>query len=389
MVDKRNAPDQAAEREDALVMAAYERRLAGGSQAEVPAGLQAEVESYLSLHKQVSALELPTVSPGVRSAILTAAAQAAADRKPVSLLARVMSYLTRPGPMLVGATAAAIAVAIAVRPSAPPAPAAPAPSEAVAMNEPAAPPAEAPAVAAAPALVEAEPVAAAAAPPAPPPENAAMAPNGTANAEVPQGAKDNRASLRTIAAQPASLSPPAREKAAAAPSSKANAKAAVASEEKEAAEGQVAADKAPPAQMAKQSPTIVQPADTERNSDEPQQAKGYAGRDYQAAAPAAEPDSEAAAEKSANLSAKAEVAELRARALKASGEAKVNLLHKLIEVAQRAGDDAAEDWARAALKETERALAKSKAMEPAKTPPVQRAKSAPKSQPLKGSSETP
>lgn len=141
------------EREDQAVIDAYERRrgrpsgapaAAASPGARSPAGdalapdLELEVERYLSLQRRVATLDLPAVSPGVRSAILTAAAQSVEDRRPETLLARILSFLSRPGPMLVGATAAALIVAVTIRPDSPSAPAA-SNAGAVALNQPAEP----------------------------------------------------------------------------------------------------------------------------------------------------------------------------------------------------------------------------------------------------------
>jgi hypothetical protein len=207
MVDKTH-PKQA--QDEAAFVEAYEQRLAGGAPEQVPPLWRAEIEELVKLHAQIAAIPLPEVAPSVRAVVLSAAAQAVADR-PVSVWAKLASFLLRPGPILVGATAAAVIFALAVRDDKPrPS----VDSGAVALLEnadsPAAAPVEVPAAAeeppaaapqAAPPIGQAAPGAAPALDPAVP--SAAGAAPALAAAPAPRPGPADKA----IAAEPASVAP--------------------------------------------------------------------------------------------------------------------------------------------------------------------------------------
>lgn len=202
MVDKTLEPSA---HDDAAFVDAYERRLAGGRPEDVPVVWREEIEQMVAIHERVAALPLPDVSPAVRSLVLTAAAQAVAQRE-VSIWSRVAAWLMKPGPILVAATAAALAVAVGVREQK----TAPVEAGAVAMleREPA-PAAAEPQRAPPPAVAAAE---------APPP--AAAEPAATAPVpQAPAGGQPLQAALadesaaprgrpsRAYAAEPASIAP--------------------------------------------------------------------------------------------------------------------------------------------------------------------------------------
>ncbi|MBI5610769.1 MAG: hypothetical protein HY902_17965 [Deltaproteobacteria bacterium] len=192
------------EHDDAAFVDAYERRLAGGRPEDVPAAWREEIEQMVVIHERLAALPLPDVSPAVRSAVLTAAAQAASER-PQSLWSKIAEFLMRPGPILATAAALALLVAVGQRESKPAVDAG-----AVAVSEPLAPPEVAQA---APAPAPNPPAEAQVAqgiakegdkPPSPP----AAAPPPAVAEPPPAVAKAEAARpTRTIAAQPASIAP--------------------------------------------------------------------------------------------------------------------------------------------------------------------------------------
>ncbi|MBM4343844.1 MAG: hypothetical protein FJ100_10775, partial [Deltaproteobacteria bacterium] len=105
-----NIPD------DAAFVDAYERRIAGGLPGDVPAQWRDDIEAMARIHQRIAALPMPEVSPAVRSAVLTAAAQAAAEHaEPQSLVVRLADWLFRPGPVLAMASAAALLIAVSAR----------------------------------------------------------------------------------------------------------------------------------------------------------------------------------------------------------------------------------------------------------------------------------
>ena len=104
--------------DDAAFVDAYELRIAGGSPDAVPVQWRDEIEQMARIHAKVAALPMPEVSPAVRSVVLTAAAQVAAQSgENRSLWATIADFLLRPGPILVGVSAALLALAVAVRPT--------------------------------------------------------------------------------------------------------------------------------------------------------------------------------------------------------------------------------------------------------------------------------
>ncbi len=102
--------------DDAAFVDAYERRIAGGLPGDVPVQWRDEIEAMARMHQRIAALPMPEVSPAVRSVVLTAAAQAAADHaQPQSVFARLADWLFRPGPVLAMASAAALLIAVSAR----------------------------------------------------------------------------------------------------------------------------------------------------------------------------------------------------------------------------------------------------------------------------------
>lgn len=205
MVDKTH-PKQA--QDEAAFVEAYEQRLAGGAPEQVPPLWREEIEELVKLHAQIAAVPLPEVAPSVRAVVLSAAAQAVADR-PVSAWAKLANFLLRPGPILVGATAAAVIFALAVRDDKPQASV---DSGAVALLEnadrPAAAPVEVPAAAEEPpvAAPQVPPALGQAAPGAAPALDQA-APAAAAPALAAASAPRSGPADKAIAAEPASVAP--------------------------------------------------------------------------------------------------------------------------------------------------------------------------------------
>lgn len=414
---------QTNQNDDAAFVDAYERRLAGGTPSDVPAQWRDEIEQMARMHARLAALPLPEVSPAVRSVVLTAAAQVAAEAsQPKSVFARLFEFLLKPGPILVAASAAALLIAVNVRndkPAGEPV----ADVGAVAVLDRAETPAAAPAApAAAPAPAPAAAVAEAKPAPAAGPVGAAAAPAEPAAAE-PAVAADQPGSA-PIAARPASVAPDSSEKAQVAgdrPADKAKGKAAY-------EEQQFAQPPPPKAQLAQNAApnaaqNAAQNAKNEPAAEAPQQAMGMvaqrnnAGKDlddsaarkeqkaeadvakkadeiaraaYQGnrnaaprSAPAAPPAPAAANAASAEAEApqadanygkrdnagQEQVAKLRAEAEKTADMAKrLPLLKAVYAAAVKAGDTKAAQWAKAQI-----AAAESERLAPAK---VNRAKSA-------------
>lgn len=178
--------------EELALMAAFEARTGDAAPdaaaAVVPEALRGELDDFVALTRRVDAMPLAPVAPSVRSAIMNAAvaqAQAAAE-KPSNPIAVALAWLMRPGPVLIGATAAALVAAFVVR-APPEKPEASSPM--VAMEAPGKP--AQPAATSEPAGGE-DSIASAAA------EGAA------AGSDSPAPARP----LRTFAAEPASLAPP-------------------------------------------------------------------------------------------------------------------------------------------------------------------------------------
>lgn len=226
--------------EEAAFVDAYDARMAGGSADQVPAQWREEIESMVRLHERVSALPLPEVAPSVRAIVLGAAAQVVAER-PVSVWARLSHWLLRPGPILVGATAAAVVFALAVRQEKP---VAPVDGGAVAMleNAPAAPAAAEPV--AAPAVAPEAAPAGAAAP------QVAAAETGAGQAAAAAARPASEPAAKAIAAQPASVAPQGAADLA-----------ANAAEEKKAQAAQAAKAMQWNADSAKQAQRLDQPAE--------------------------------------------------------------------------------------------------------------------------------
>ena len=102
----------------ALLMDAYEARIDGRQPPSRPLddALSDELEGYLSLHQQVAGLELEPVPAAVRAQVMAAAsAMVQQQRHELPVVTRWLAWLLRPGPLLVGATAAAVLVAVVVR----------------------------------------------------------------------------------------------------------------------------------------------------------------------------------------------------------------------------------------------------------------------------------
>ncbi len=203
------------ERQDVEVIAAYERRLAGGRADEVPPQWQTEVEDFVRMHQRVAAMPMADVAPSVRSVILSAAAEVAREAQVQSPLQRFLNFLFRPGPIVIGMTTAAIALALAVRPHSEMNPntsakAADAPA-AVAAESAAAPVATLDEPKTAEAVAKVEPAAATKLQEV---AAAAAVQRNVAKADEGEAAEAARAQIprptRTIEAQPASLSPPPR-----------------------------------------------------------------------------------------------------------------------------------------------------------------------------------
>ena len=391
MVDQTQHSNSAASaQEEAAFVDAYEARMAGGSAGQVPAQWREEIESMVRLHERVSALPLPEVSPSVRAIVLGAAAQAVAER-PVSVWARLAHWLLRPGPILVGATAAAVVFALAVRQEKPQAPV---DAGAVALLENAAePPAAAePAPSAAPV---AAPQATAAAPAAPAavaqaeaaPEAAAAA--AAAPREVAAAKPAAEAAAKAIAAQPASVAPQGAADLAAAsakeekaPAAQWNADSAIQPQRREAAaeDEQLAKASRRPvsapvmaalgSQNAKASGgaggDAVQKDQPANNQQFAQAPPANAVQAEAAARPVADYDRQETVQQNAKAPASdnlaqakgAAVAKLRADVERTTDPAKrAALLQQLVAVASQAGDAKTAAWAKEQLGAANRANA--------------------------------
>ncbi len=104
--------------DELALMAAFEahRDDTANARTEIPDGLRGELEDYLALCQRVDALPLEPVSPTVRSAIMNAAVQQVqASDKASHPLATLLTWLMRPGPVLMGATAFALVAAVVMR----------------------------------------------------------------------------------------------------------------------------------------------------------------------------------------------------------------------------------------------------------------------------------
>ena len=389
MVDQTQHSNSAASaQEEAAFVDAYEARMAGGSAGQVPAQWREEIESMVRLHERVSALPLPEVSPSVRAIVLGAAAQAVAER-PVSVWARLAHWLLRPGPILVGATAAAVVFALAVRQEKPQAPV---DAGAVALLENAAePPAAAePAAGAAPV---AAPQAAAAAPAAPAAvAQAEAAPEAAAAAaprEVAAAKPAAEAAAKAIAAQPASVAPQGAADLAAAsakeekaPAAQWNADSAIQPQRREAAaeDEQLAKASRRPvsapvmaalgSQNAKASGgaggDAVQKDQPANNQQFAQAPPANAVQAEAAARPVADYDRQETVQQNAKAPASdnlaqakgAAVAKLRADVERTSDPVKrAALLQQLVAVASQAGDAKTAAWAKEQLGAANRANA--------------------------------
>lgn len=390
MVDKTHHSKPASSgNEEAAFVDAYEARMAGGSASQVPAQWRDEIESMARLHERVSALPLPEVAPSVRAIVLGAAAQVAADR-PVSVWARVSHWLLRPGPILAGATAAAVVFALAVRPDKP---VAPLDGGAVALLENAPPAASSiePVVAAAP-QAPPELAAAADAPPAAAEDRGAAAAAPPAQEPVPAPAAVARAEARpaakAIAAEPASVGPQgAADLAAVSAEAKRaepaqwNAEAANAGQRqvRESAEEQVAKASRRPGLAPVMGAVGGQNAKPNQGSadDAPQKDQAAVNQQFAQAPPAKVAQAEALAQQVyAERAGKAEdnvkapaldqaaqakaaaVAKLRSEVDRTADPAKrVALLQQLLVMASQSGDAKAAVWAKEQLAVAQRANA--------------------------------
>ena len=345
------------EHDDAAFVDAYERRLAGGRSEDVPALWRDEIEQMVVIHERLVALPLPEVSPAVRSAVLTAAAQAAAER-PQSLWSKVAEFLLRPGPILATAAALALLVAVGQRQAKAPVDAgvgagavamaerpvaaelAPLANEPVLNQE-----AAAPGAAAVVAQAQVAPAAAAPAPVRDPgPQAASDGPQAVAKA-------DTQRPTRTIAAQPASLAPDTprlqeKESQPAAPA--------------QVAQGEAASDDqrklplAPVMGMARAENNRAQNLDVLNKNQFAQAPAGAAKQAPEQLADAADKkgnDFDKAASKDAQAAvAQSEVQQLRAAVEKTTDPAKKKtLLMKLRGAALQAGDGKTAQWAEQAL----------------------------------------
>ncbi len=345
------------EHDDAAFVDAYERRLAGGRSEDVPALWRDEIEQMVVIHERLVALPLPEVSPAVRSAVLTAAAQAAAER-PQSLWSKVAEFLLRPGPILATAAALALLVAVGQRQAKAPVDAgvgagavamaerpvaaelAPLANEPVLNQE-----AAASGAAAVVAQAQVPPAAAAPAPVRDPgPQAASDGPQAVAKA-------DTQRPTRTIAAQPASLAPDTprlqeKESQPAAPA--------------QVAQGEAASDDqrklplAPVMGMARAENNRAQNLDVLNKNQFAQAPAGAAKQAPEQLADAADKkgnDFDKAASKDAQAAvAQSEVQQLRAAVEKTTDPAKKKtLLMKLRGAALQAGDGKTAQWAEQAL----------------------------------------
>lgn len=375
MVDKTH-PKQA--QDEAAFVEAYELRLAGGAPEQVPPLWRAEIEELVKLHAQIAAIPLPEVAPSVRAVVLSAAAQAVADR-PVSAWAKLANFLLRPGPILVGATAAAVIFALAVRDDKP---RTSVDSRAVALLENADPPAAAPVEV--PAAAEEPP---AAAPQAAPPFGQAApgaapaldqaAPAAAAPAMAAASAPRPGPADKAIAAEPASVAPQGAadmamntkgQRAAAEAKPRAEQQAAKADDalEDQAFAGQRARGAAPEPMLGAVANQAGQNQVEKRLAAEAEKESAPQAQEtaqVQRKAPAAPAQVQAAQARqdvdAANVGAdsvkelaksQAAVANLRAEIEKTSDPAKrAALLLQLLSVAQQSGDAKATAWAKSQL----------------------------------------
>ncbi len=341
------------EHDDAAFVDAYERRLAGGRSEDVPALWRDEIEQMVVIHERLVALPLPEVSPAVRSAVLTAAAE-----RPQSLWSKVAEFLLRPGPILATAAALALLVAVGQRQAKAPVDAgvgggavamaerpvaaelAPLAKEPVLNQE-----AAASGAAAVVAQAQVPPAAAAPAPVRDPgPQAASDGPQAVAKA-------DTQRPTRTIAAQPASLAPDTprlqeKESQPAAPA--------------QVAQGEAASDDqrklplAPVMGMARAENNRAQNLDVLNKNQFAQAPAGAAKQAPEQLADAADKkgnDFDKAASKDAQAAvAQSEVQQLRAAVEKTTDPAKKKtLLMKLRGAALQAGDGKTAQWAEQAL----------------------------------------
>ena len=107
-------------RDELAMMAAFEARTGdvarGFDPSNVSAELQGELDAFVALTNRVGALQLAPVRPSVRSAIMNAAvAQVESNAQSANPLARLLVWLMRPGPALIGATGVALVAAMFVR----------------------------------------------------------------------------------------------------------------------------------------------------------------------------------------------------------------------------------------------------------------------------------
>lgn len=375
MVDKTH-PKQA--QDEAAFVEAYEQRLAGGAPDQVPPLWRAEIEELVKLHAQIAAIPLPEVAPSVRAVVLSAAAQAVADR-PVSAWAKLANFLLRPGPILVGATAAAVIFALAVRDDKPQSSV---DSGAVALLEnadrPAAAPVEVPAAAQEPPAVapQAAPALGQAAPGAAPSLDQA-APAAAAPALAAASAPRPGPADKAIAAEPASVAPQGAadmamntkgQRAAEEAKPRAEQQAAKADDalEDQAFAGQRARGAAPEPMLGAVANQVGQNQVEKRLAAEAEKESAPQAQEavqVQRKAPAAPAQVQAAQARqdvdAANVGAdsvkdlaksQAAVANLRAEIEKTSDPAKrTALLLQLLSVAQQSGDAKATAWAKSQL----------------------------------------
>lgn len=332
------------EHDDAAFVDAYERRLAGGRPEDVPAAWREEIEQMVVIHERLAALPLPDVSPAVRSAVLTAAAQAASER-PQSLWSKIAEFLMRPGPILATAAALALLVAVGQRQAKPPVDAGAvavseqAPPPEVAQAAPAPNPPAEPQVAVGAAKEDAPP----AMPPAAPP--AAAAPQAFAEPPPAVAKAEPARPLKTIAAQPASIAPEmagSLEQERQVP--------------QQAAQAEAVADdmrKVPPAPvmgMARAAENRGQNLEAFNKANQAAQAPRAESKDeVDQAVPVQEKKAQDLAKDGAEV-AKSEVQQLKAAVDKTTDPAKRKaLLVKLRAAALQAGDGKTAQWAEQAL----------------------------------------
>lgn len=409
MTRRQGLENTAQERVDAAMIDALERRRARQPAREEDVEFAAEIEAYVQMHRRIATLPQPEVAPSVRAVVLGAAAQVTNGNPQVAQnpLTRLLVLLMRPGPLLAMATAMAVLVALAVRKEPPATTAAPGDS-AVAMLDARKVPESAPVAAESAQSAEIPAAAPAAAAPVPEPAAAPLveAPKYEAQPAEPQVAQGKFAAgkaaaqaevvpkppapvdmpprpVRTIEAQAASLGPAPAPPAAAldeAPRNHAGAQAYeaenAAPQAVEAKEERAAHENQAAMQAQKNLAESGNAATAKNQRAEQNQPLNRSADQYRAGAA---DDAETRAPGQASEIKRLQSVYQRASTL----EDREQALKQLMAAAHAAGDTTTETWASQQYKsllgqQNAQNLAKKRAQAVQKSPPMDRAKAAPR-----------